>query len=146
LVADLTEHETRRQKPVPRFALPAFTRIFARAYPGDLCGFTATHPYSLVSPNDSGHTKTFETNRARLNRTTSKKLTVKQLAKRLQVNPETIRRWARNKIIPAIKLTTKKRGVWRFSLKDIEQWERKNTTGGQRLSGSRKHAVTLSHA
>jgi excisionase family DNA binding protein len=136
---------SRRQKPGPTFALPDLTRIFARAYPADLSGFTATHPYS--SPNDSGHTKAFETNRTRVNSTTSPKLTVKQVAKRLQVDPETIRRWARNKIIPAIKLTTKKRGVWRFSLKDIEQWERKNTTGRQELSeASRKHAATPTQA
>jgi excisionase family DNA binding protein len=75
--------------------------------------------------------------------TTSQKLTVKQVAKRLQVDPETIRRWARNKIIPAIKLTTKKKGVWRFSLKEIEQWERKNTSGRQELSeANRKRVAT----
>jgi excisionase family DNA binding protein len=79
--------------------------------------------------------------------TTSQKLTVKQVAKRLQVDPETIRRWARNKIIPAIKLTTTKKGVWRFSVKDIEQWERKNTTGREEFSeASRKQAATPSQA
>jgi excisionase family DNA binding protein len=60
-------------------------------------------------------------------------LTVKQVAKRFQVDPETIRRWARQKIIPAIKLTKSKKGVWRFSIKEIEQWEKMNTTGRREL-------------
>jgi excisionase family DNA binding protein len=59
----------------------------------------------------------------------SQLLTVKQLAQRLQVDPETVRRWAREKIIPAVKLSTRKKASWRFSLKDIEIWQRRNTTG-----------------
>ena len=63
-------------------------------------------------------------------------LTVTQLAQRLQVNPETVRRWARNKIIPAIKISAAKKGVWRFPLSEIERWERRNLTGIQNASES----------
>jgi excisionase family DNA binding protein len=59
----------------------------------------------------------------------SQLLTVKQLARKLQVDPETVRRWAREKIIPAVKLSTRKKASWRFSLQDIESWQRRNTTG-----------------
>jgi excisionase family DNA binding protein len=59
----------------------------------------------------------------------SQMLTVNQLAQRLQVNSETIRRWARKQFIPAIKFSPGKKASWRFSLKDIQNWERRNTKG-----------------
>jgi excisionase family DNA binding protein len=59
----------------------------------------------------------------------SQMLTVKQLAQKLQVDPETVRRWAREKAIPAVKLSTRKKASWRFSHRDIESWQRRNTTG-----------------
>jgi excisionase family DNA binding protein len=59
----------------------------------------------------------------------SQKLTVKELAERWNVHPDTIYDWARKKRIPAIKLFRGKRGDWRFDPEQIEKWERLNTTG-----------------
>jgi excisionase family DNA binding protein len=51
-------------------------------------------------------------------------LTTKQLAERWAVNEDTIRRWARLKRIRCIKLPgAKKRGNFRFDLKDVEEFE-----------------------
>jgi excisionase family DNA binding protein len=59
----------------------------------------------------------------------SQKLTVKRLAERWQVTPDTIRKWARTKKIPAIRITRSKRGDWRFDLEQIQKWEQLRTTG-----------------
>jgi len=55
------------------------------------------------------------------------KLTVEQLARRMAVHPETIRRWARIRRIPAMKLGGPL-GDWRFDLEKIEKFEKKNIT------------------
>jgi excisionase family DNA binding protein len=52
-------------------------------------------------------------------------LTVKQLAEHWGLQPDTIKKWARKRIIPAIKLGRD----WRFSIEAIENFERKNSTG-----------------
>jgi excisionase family DNA binding protein len=59
----------------------------------------------------------------------SQKLTVKELAERWNVHPQTIYKWARRKRIPGMKFSRSKRGDWRFDLEQIEKWERLNTTG-----------------
>jgi len=45
----------------------------------------------------------------------------------MAVHPETIRRWARGRRIPAMKLGGRL-GDWRFDLEKIEKFEKKNTT------------------
>jgi excisionase family DNA binding protein len=86
-----------------------------------------------TSPKDLANTKALpgKAKAVKVKKQMSKMLTVKQLAQKLQVDPETVRRWAREKIIPAIKLSTRKKASWRFSLKDIESWQRRNTTGNE---------------
>ena len=50
-------------------------------------------------------------------------LTASQLADYLQFRVETIYKWAREGRIPAIKAV----GVWRFRLRDIEDWLARHT-------------------
>jgi excisionase family DNA binding protein len=45
------------------------------------------------------------------------------------VHPDTIKEWARNKMIPAFKLTYKKGSSWRFSVDKLKAWVDLRTTG-----------------
>ena len=47
-------------------------------------------------------------------------LTTEQAAKYLQVHPETMRRWARTKVVPAAKLGN--RGGFRFRREHLDQF------------------------
>lgn len=49
-------------------------------------------------------------------------LTVKRLAERWGLHPQTVYKWAKRKKIPGIKLSRSKRGDWRFDLVQIEKW------------------------
>jgi len=55
-------------------------------------------------------------------------LTIKQLAERFQIRPEVIRRWARTKKIPALRISRSKRGDWRFPVDQLERWEKQRLT------------------
>jgi excisionase family DNA binding protein len=58
-----------------------------------------------------------------------KHLTAKQAAEMIGVHPDTIKEWARNKMIPAFKLTYKKGSSWRFSVDKLKAWVDLRTTG-----------------
>jgi len=49
-------------------------------------------------------------------------VTAEELGKRLNLTPDTIRRWARSKIIPSLKLSGK---VVRFDIDEVEEALRK---------------------
>lgn len=44
-------------------------------------------------------------------------MTVREVARRLDVPPETVRRWARDEVVPARKNIS---GFWRFNRADID--------------------------
>lgn len=58
-------------------------------------------------------------------------LTTEQVAERLAVDPRTVRRWALDKVLPAIDLGS----VYRFEPEAIEAWLEERRSGGTKLGG-----------
>ena len=65
-------------------------------------------------------------------------LTTSQLAERLQVSKDTIREWARNGVIPEIRISAK---VRRFSLDDIVKAFRDRTPSREASACARQEGV-----
>ena len=59
--------------------------------------------------------------------------TAEQVAEHVKVTPETVRRWARNGIIPSIKLSGK---VVRFDMAEVESALKKRASEQQRYEAS----------
>lgn len=49
-------------------------------------------------------------------------MTIEQVAKFLQIDVSTLRRWTRRREIPAINIGTDKRPLWRYDRKALDKW------------------------